>query len=63
MENRKRKLFIELDFSKKYGNSGIDNSETALRDAISKITSIITSISASNSSVEIKFDIWTNPED
>ena len=62
MENKKRKLFIELDFSKKQGYN-TDASENVLRDAITKITAAVALVSQQNGGVEIKFDIWTNPED
>ena len=62
MDTKKRKIFIEVEITRKGTNSS-DQTETVLRDAITKVTSTISTMAQSyNSYVDVKFDIWTNPD-
>lgn len=62
MDEKKRKIFIEVEITRKGTNSS-DQTETVLRDAITKVTSTISTMAQSyNSYVDVKFDIWTNPD-
>ena len=62
MDAKKRKIFIEVEITRKGTNSS-DQTETVLRDAITKVTSTISTMAQSyNSYVDVKFDIWTNPD-